>query len=63
MGTPDFAIPSLRALVEGPHEVVAVVTAPDRPAGRGQKLRPSPVKVYADSQQIPVLQPVNLRDK
>ena len=62
MGTPDFAIPSLRALVEGPHEVVAVVTAPDRPAGRGQKLRPSPVKVYADSQQIPVLQPVKLRD-
>lgn len=62
MGTPDFAIPSLRVLVEGPHEVVAVVTAPDRPAGRGQKLRPSPVKVYAESQQIPVLQPVKLRD-
>ncbi len=62
MGTPDFAIPSLRALVEGPHEVVGVVTAPDRPAGRGQKLRPSPVKVYAESQDIPVLQPVKLRN-
>ncbi len=62
MGTPDFAIPSLRKLVEHGYEVVGVITAPDRPAGRGRKLRPSPVKVYAESVNIPVLQPEKLRN-
>ncbi len=62
MGTPEFAVASLRALLEAQFRVVAVVTAPDRPAGRGQKLHASPVKEYAQSQGIPVLQPVKLRD-
>lgn len=62
MGTPDFAVASLAALINENHKVVAVVTAPDRPAGRGQKLRKSAVKEYAESQNIPVLQPEKLRD-
>lgn len=62
MGTPDFAIPSLRILVEHGYPVVGVVTAPDRPAGRGLQLRPSPVKEYALSQGLKVLQPEKLRD-
>ncbi len=62
MGTPDFAVASLKALVENGCEVVAVVTAPDRPAGRGLKLTPSPVKVYAAAQGIDVLQPEKLRN-
>jgi methionyl-tRNA formyltransferase len=62
MGTPDFAIPSLRILVEHGYEVVGVVTAPDRPAGRGKKLRPSPVKVYAEEQGLTILQPEKLRN-
>jgi methionyl-tRNA formyltransferase len=56
-GTPDFAVPSLRALQEEGHAVVAVVTQPDRPAGRGRKIRPSPVKIEAEREGIPVLQP------
>jgi len=56
-GTPDFAVPSLRALQEEGHAVLAVVTQPDRPAGRGQSLRPSPVKEEAEREGIPVLQP------
>ena len=62
MGTPDFAVASLRALVESGHQVVAVVTAEDKPAGRGQRLHASPVKAYAVSQGIPVLQPARLKD-
>lgn len=62
MGTPDFAVASLRALLEAGLQVVAVVTAPDRPAGRGQKLQASPVKEFARSEGIPVLQPVRLKD-
>lgn len=62
MGTPDFAIPSLQMLVENGYEVVAVITAPDRPAGRGRKLRPSPVKAYAESAGLHVLQPEKLRN-
>lgn len=62
MGTPDFAVASLTALIKENYNVVAVVTAPDRPAGRGQKLRESAVKQYAKSQNIPVLQPEKLRD-
>ncbi|WP_114778664.1 methionyl-tRNA formyltransferase [Botryobacter ruber] len=63
MGTPDFAVPTLQTLVENNYQVVAVVTAPDKPAGRGQKLQQSPVKEYAVSQQIPVLQPTNLKSE
>ena len=62
MGTPDFAVPSLQELVENGFDVVAVITAPDKPKGRGQKLSISPVKAYSLSQNIPVLQPTNLKD-
>lgn len=63
MGTPDFAVPSLDALNQSPnHTVVGVVTAPDKPAGRGLQLTPSPVKVYATQHNIPVLQPEKLRN-
>ncbi|MEJ2298595.1 MAG: methionyl-tRNA formyltransferase [Woeseiaceae bacterium] len=61
-GTPDFALASLRALVEAGHVPVAVLTQPDRPAGRGKKLTASPVKRYAVEQGIPVQQPATLRD-
>lgn len=61
MGTPDFAVPTLQILVENHYNVVAVITAPDKPAGRGQKLQQSPVKEYAVRQGIPVLQPTNLK--
>lgn len=56
-------MPALQALVDSPHEVVAVYTQPDRPAGRGRKLSPSPVKQYAQEQGIPVEQPRTLRDE
>ena len=62
MGTPEFAVPSLQILVENGFNVVAVITAPDKPKGRGQKLSTSPVKDYAVSQDIPVLQPSNLKN-
>ncbi|UTW61113.1 methionyl-tRNA formyltransferase [bacterium SCSIO 12741] len=62
LGTPDFAVASLRALVEAKKNVVGVITAPDRPAGRGHKLRPSAVKEYAQSVGLPLLQPTNLKD-
>ncbi len=62
LGTPDFAVMPLRALVEGGYQVVAVVTAPDRPAGRGLSLQPSAVKQYAVSVGLPVLQPEKLKD-
>jgi methionyl-tRNA formyltransferase len=61
MGTPEFAVPSLQILVENGFSIVAVITAPDKPKGRGQKLATSPVKDYAVSQNIPVLQPTNLK--
>lgn len=60
-GTPEFAVPSLRALF-GSHEVAAVVTRPDRPSGRGHKVIPSPVKAIAEAQGTPVLQPTRLGD-
>lgn len=63
MGTPDFALGSLKALVENHYNVVGVVTVADKPAGRGQKLYQSPVKVYAEQMGIPVLQPVKLKDE
>ncbi|MBQ3260656.1 MAG: methionyl-tRNA formyltransferase, partial [Alistipes sp.] len=62
MGTPEFAVPSLRALVEGGYNVVAVVTTPDKPAGRGQRLHESDVKVAARELGLPILQPEKLRD-
>ncbi|HIV32699.1 MAG TPA: methionyl-tRNA formyltransferase [Candidatus Alistipes excrementigallinarum] len=61
MGTPEFAVPSLRALVAGGYRVVAVVTTPDKPAGRGQKVHQSDVKVAALELGLPVLQPEKLR--
>lgn len=63
MGTPDFAVASLKALIEAGFPVVGVVTAPDKPAGRGLKLTASPVKTYAQTQGLKVLQPEKLRDK
>lgn len=62
MGTPDFAVGVLAHLVENKKNIVAVITAPDRPAGRGRKLKPSAVKEYAIAHEIPVLQPTNLKD-
>ena len=62
MGTPEFAVPSLRALVDGGYNVVAVVTTPDKPAGRGQKIHESDVKVAARELGLPILQPEKLRD-
>ncbi len=63
MGTPEFAVESLKSLVEGGYNVVAVVTQPDKPVGRHQDtLQPSPVKQYALAQNLPVLQPVKMKD-
>jgi len=61
-GTPEFAVPSLEALLDSPHEVVGVVTVPDKPAGRGRKLRPSAVKRAAMAHGLPLLQPARLKD-
>lgn len=63
MGTPDFAVAPLRALVEGGYNIVAVVTTPDKPSGRGLKVNESAVKKYAVEQGLPILQPVKLRDE
>lgn len=60
-GTPDFAASALKALIESEHDVIAVYTQPDRPAGRGRQLRASPVKELALEHDIPVLQPENLK--
>ena len=62
MGTPEFAVPSLEALLKSDDRVVGIVTQPDRPKGRGQRLPPSPVKVIAQREQIPVLQPLKMKD-
>jgi len=61
MGTPDFACPTLTKLIERGEDVIAVVTQPDRPKGRGQKLVPPPVKAIAEEHGIPVLQPLKVR--
>ena len=61
-GTPDFAVPSLEGLIASPHTVVGVVTQPDRPRGRGQRLTDSPIKAVARAHGIDVLQPARLRD-
>lgn len=63
MGTPEFAVTILKGLLEDKYNVVGVITAPDRPAGRGQKLRQSAVKEYAVSQGLTVLQPTNLKSE
>ena len=62
LGTPDFAVESLKALLQAGYNVVGVVTAPDKPAGRGQKLSESAVKQYAQEQGLPILQPIKLKD-
>ncbi len=63
MGTPEFAVAGLQALIENHYNIVAVVTMPDKPAGRGHKVQFSPVKEYALSQGLPVLQPEKLKDE
>lgn len=63
MGTPEFAVPSLKALVAGGYNVVAVVTTPDKPAGRGRQLHESDVKIAARELGLPILQPEKLRDE
>jgi len=62
MGTPHFAVPALRALIHEKHEILSVVTQPDRPKGRGQKLTPSPVKICAEENNLAILQPKRLDD-
>jgi len=62
MGTPDFAVGILKSLVEAKKNIVGVITVPDKPLGRGRKLSPSAVKEYAESQNLTVLQPTNLKD-
>ncbi len=62
MGTPDFAVPALRALHEAGHEIACVYTQPPRPAGRGKKLMPSPVQIEAERLGVPVRVPVSLRN-
>lgn len=61
MGTPDFAVPTLRRLLNGPDTVAAVITQPDRPKGRGKILTPPPVKIVAEQAGVPVLQPTKIR--
>ena len=63
LGTPEFAVAGLQTLVENGYDVVAVVTMPDKPAGRGHQMQASPVKQYALSQGLPVLQPEKLKDE
>lgn len=63
MGTPNFAVASLRALIDNNYNIVGVITAPDKPAGRGRKLRESAVKLYAKSIGLSVLQPSNLKSE
>ncbi len=63
MGTPDFAVPTLDALVQGGYNVVGVITMPDKPAGRGHKLQFSPVKEYALAHNLPLLQPEKLKNE
>jgi methionyl-tRNA formyltransferase len=63
MGTPEFAVPSLEALIQGPDELVAVVTQPDRPKGRSRQLIPPPVKILAQQHQIDCHQPAAIRSE
>ena len=61
MGTPDFALPTLKALYNSAETLVGVITQPDKPKGRGYALAPPPVKVFADEHGVPVYQPATLR--
>ena len=61
MGTPEFAVPSLEALLKSDDQVVGVVTQPDRPKGRGQAVIPSPIKVVCQREGIPMLQPLKMK--
>lgn len=61
MGTPEFAVPSLKELIESEHDVIAVIAQPDRPKGRGHRLSPPPIKVLAEKFNIPVLQPEKIK--
>jgi methionyl-tRNA formyltransferase len=63
LGTPDFAVPTLEALLASPHHVVGLVCQPDRPRGRGQKVVPPPTKAVAESRGIPIFQPLRLKDE
>ena len=63
MGTPGFAVDSLKVLVENNYNIVGVITAPDKPAGRGQKLNQSAIKKYADANGLKTLQPTNLKSE
>lgn len=63
MGTPDFAVATLKTLVDNNYNIVGVITAPDKPAGRGRKLNESAVKKYAKSQELTILQPTNLKNE
>lgn len=62
MGTPDFAVPTLEAIIDAGHEVIGVVTQPDRPRGRGQKIAPSPVKEVAEKYGLAIYQPEKVKD-
>ncbi len=62
MGTPQFAVPSLEAIHRSSHELVAVVTAPDKPVGRGLRIQPAPIKRAAEKIGVPILQPADLND-
>ena len=62
MGTPEFAVPSLEALLKSDDRIVGIVTQPDRPRGRGHRLSPSPVKIIAQREQLPLLQPTKMKD-
>lgn len=62
MGTPDFAVPSLQALLDAGHDICGVFTQPDKPKNRGMKLQPPPVKVLAQEHEIPVYQPTSVKD-
>src|SRR5690349_6813383 len=62
LGTPDFAVPSLRALADAGHEIAAVYSQPAKPRGRGQALQPSPVQAFAESRGLPVRTPASLKD-
>jgi len=61
-GTPEFAVPGLQAIITSPHPVVALVSQPDRPRGRGHRLQPTPTRLAAEAAGIPVLQPTRLKD-
>ena len=62
-GTPEFAVPALKALIDSPHELVCVITQPDRPAGRGRKISESAVRMQANVTNVPVFQPQNINDQ